>query len=643
MNVNSIDSDSSAALVLVGAPNSGKTTLYNWLTASHFTTVNYPGSTVEFNKGTLAARFGEPHFQIIDSPGTYSLFPKSEDEVVTQKLLFQSREKTNIVGVVIVMDGTQLPRQLILAEQIKEAGLPMILVLTMTDVLSKQQIILNKNILVEYFNCAVLGFDGLLGRGLDELVNQLRSMVPSDLSNLLTSVPIRDIPPSIWSSEKMEQKTIECEELAEKSLRHSRGAVDFQTQTAKLDRWLLHPLWGPLLFVLVMTLLFASVFWLATPLMDLIDSGFSYIAEEIVNLNKDSLLAQFVGNGLVASMGAVLVFVPQIFILFLGIGLLGDSGYLARGASLIDRPLSKLGLTGRSFVPLLSGFACAVPALMATRNISSKRDRWITNFIIPLLTCSARLPVYALLIGFLFYGESSLKAGFFLAFLYVLALLIAGVLAGLLNFLMPKKDPSFLVMELPLYRRPKFEGVLSQSLRRTKMYIKRAGFPIFTISTLIWVSSHFPNYQNSNVADRINTSYLGQAGKVIEPVLKPMGVDWRVGVGLLSAFAAREVFVSTLAIVFDVTADNVEDIQDTLIGQMKSAINSEGKKVFTIGSVLGLLVFFMVAMQCISTFAVSMRESGSLLFATSQLFLFNLIAYALAVGIFQLTTRIIGE
>lgn len=366
--------------------------------------------------------------------------------------------------------------------------------------------------------------------------------------------------------------------------------------------------------------------------MDLIDGGFSDLATWADETWPNSLWGNFLSQGIIASLGAVFVFVPQIFILFLGIGFLESTGYLARAATLIDRPFSKLGLSGRSFVPVLSGFACAVPAMMATRNLSSARDRWITNFIIPLMQCSARLPVFALLLAFIYKDEPGWKPGLAMAAIYFGGLLIGAIAAGIVHRILPDDKKSFFMMELPLYRLPKIKVLLRQCLQKTWAYIKRAGPIIFAFAVLIWLGVTFPQTSEET---QLEQSYMGQAGHLLEPIFKPMGVDWRVGVGLISAFAAREVFVSNLAVMFKVTGDE-DTLQDGLLETMRSATFPDGSPIFTLGSVIGLIVFFMIALQCMSTVGIAVKESGSWKFAISQLIVFNLVAYLLAVLIYQI-------
>ncbi|MNK01225.1 Ferrous iron transport protein B [compost metagenome] len=614
---------------LVGAPNSGKTTLYNWLTGSKFKTVNYPGATVEYSLGHLAHHLGEG-MMVMDTPGTYSLHPKSADEEVTLKALYENPSLGVVSGVIVVLDGTQLDRHLLLAKQVQEAGFPMVAVITMSDLLRKEGIEIDLDYLSKKLGCPVVQFDGLLAGGLKEIVAEAQKIAPK-------SNPSK---PLIWNFETLDQKLRECEIMAKEALSHKTAKAEEKlahivSATQKIDSVLLHPVFGLLFFVLIMGGLFSSIFWLAAPFMDLVDNAFTMLNEVVLSLAPDTLLADFLANGVVSSFGAVLVFVPQIFILFFGIGLLESSGYLARAATLIDRPFSAVGMSGRSFVPILSGFACAVPAIIATRNIPSARDRWITNFVVPLMTCSARLPVYAILLSFLFHGESSLKAGLALAILYLGSLVVGGFAAGVVNKFLPKKDVSFFMMELPIYRQPKVRVLLRQSLTRTMSYVKRAGPPIFVFAVLIWFGTNFPNYEIANPQQKLEQSYAGQLGKVIEPVVAPMGVDWRVGVGLISAFAAREVFVSSLAVVFNITDTDEGTQQASLLSQMSTAVNSRGEQIFTVSSVIGLMIFFMIALQCMSTVAVQVRESGSWKFAISQLVAFNVAAYVLVVIIVQ--------
>lgn len=618
------------SIALIGAPNSGKTTLYNWLTGSRFKTVNYPGATVEFSLGHLAPHLGENSLLLMDTPGTYSLHPKSADEWVTLRALFENPKVKQIDGVIVVVDGTQISRHLQMVMQLKETGFPMVVVLTMADLLRREGIEVDLEYLRKTLGCPVVSFDGLLAGGLQEIVTEALRLE-------LKAAPSRPVP---WGFELQEKKLQECERIAKEALTHKTEHAQERLNkivatTEKLDRVLLHPILGFVFFILIMGGLFSCVYWVAAPFMDMIDGWFTSLNELVASWGPETLWADFLANGVVSSFAAFLVFIPQIFILFIGIGILESTGYLARAATLIDRPFSALGMSGRSFVPLLSGFACAVPAIIATRNIPSKKDRMITSFVIPLMSCSARLPVYALFIAFLFHGESPFKAGLALAALYLGSIVIGTFAAGVVSKFVPAKEPSFFMMELPIYRRPKVRVLLRQSWTRTLSYVKRAGPVIFAFAVVIWVGTTFPHYELQDPHEKLEQSYVGQMGKVIEPIVHPMGVDWRVGVGLISAFAAREVFVSSLALTFNITDTEEDTQQKALLTQMGTAVNSRGEKIFTVSSVIGLMIFFLIALQCMSTVGVQIRESGSLKFALTQLVAFNLFAYVLVVLLVQ--------
>ncbi len=632
-----INSESLNGIVaLVGSPNCGKTTLFNWLTGSRFKTVNYPGATVDYSLGTTHVRFG-PAITIMDTPGTYSLDPKSPDEMVTVDALFRHRTFGAARLVISVVDATQLSRQMLVTRQLLSAGFRVVVAVTMSDLLRERQEELDILVLSVALGAPVVLIDGRLGGGVPELIGvigeELRSIHSKPASAGSGPRQLQN-----WDAARLQSTMEELAALAKSVIRQLTEINTKSTaaeRTRRIDNVLLHPFWGLIIFVFMMGLLFTSIFWVAKPVMDAVDFGFTYLGDHALGLAPDNLLMQFLVNGVIASASAVFVFVPQIFILFVGIILLEDSGYLARSATLVDRPLSMLGMGGRSFVPILSGYACAVPAMMAARTINSRRERWLTLFILPLMSCSARVPVYTLLLSFLFYGSAAWKAGVTLAGLYFLSLAVGGAAALLASQFLPKKDASFFMMELPVYRLPKASLVLRQAFSRTRNYAKRAGPAIFACALIVWGATTFPHIEIKNRTDRLDASYAARVGRFIEPVFKPMGTDWRVGVGLISAFAAREVFVSSLAIVFQVTDDNEATMQDTLLKKMHEAKAPDGGPLFTFASVMGLVVFFMIALQCLSTVMVSIRESGRWQFAVMQLVIFNVVGYTLAVAIVQ--------
>ena len=628
-------------VALVGSPNSGKTTLFNWLTGSRFKTVNYPGSTVDHSIGSTHDRYGSA-VNVMDTPGTYSLEAKSPDERVTMKAIFSHQTFGAARLVISVADATLLSRQLLLTRQLIDAGFQVVLAVTMSDLLAERGERLDTDKLGAELGVPVVLIDGRLGGGVKELLEVVRKETARPIARALPTAP-----PAAWSIERTEQTLKDLATLsqrvigplplteAQRAEAIKKNRTTARERTRKLDSILLHPAFGLVIFVGLMTALFSSIFWMATPAMDLVDGSFSWLAEKVLSYGPENLLLQFISNGVIASVSAVLVFVPQIFILFIGIILLEDSGYLARSATLIDKPLSMLGLGGRSFVPLLSGYACAVPAMMAARTINSRRERWLTLFVIPLMSCSARLPVYALLLAFLFKDQAPWKAGVALAAIYFLSMIVGAIAAAVANRFLKVDDKSFFMLELPVYRRPKASLVARQAIQRTKNYVKRAGPAVFIFALLVWVGTTFPHYDAASDTEKLNGSYAAQMGQVIEPVFEPMGGDWRTGVGLISAFAAREVFVSSLAVVMQVSGDDDATIQDTLLGKMQEAKAPNGYPLFTFASVLGLIVFFMIALQCLSTVVVAMKESGGWKFAIGQLLAFNLVAYALAVALVQ--------
>lgn len=623
--------DTAKFVALVGTPNSGKTTLFNWLTGSRFKTVNYPGATVDYSIGKSHERYGSESFLVMDTPGTYSLDPKSPDERVTFEAIFNHKHYGHASLVVAIADATHLSRQLLLTQQLLEAGFRVVLALTMSDLLKEHGEEIDVSALSKELGLSVVLIDGRLGGGVQELVETVRRELAAERK------PAQ--PRKAWDHERIETtaRTMHATVaplLKKKELSAEATKATARERTRRLDAWFLHPVWGLVIFVALMTALFSSIFWAATPAMDFVDGTFSDLASWVSGLQEGNLFLRFVSDGVIASLAAVFVFVPQIFILFVGIILLEDSGYLARSATLVDKPLSKLGLGGRSFVPLLSGYACAVPAMMAARTISSRRERWLTLLVIPLMSCSARLPVYALLLAFLFHDGAALNAGLALTAIYLGSLLVGAIAAVVVGRFVKIEDRSFFMMELPVYRRPRLRLVARQALTRTFAYVRRAGPPIFTFAVLMWVATNFPNFREEDPAVRMNSSYASQLGQVIEPAFEPMGGDWRTGVGLIAAFAAREVFVSSLAVVFQV-ADEEETMQDTLLAKMSEAKAPNGYPLFTLASVLGLIVFFMIALQCISTVAMAARESGGWKFALGQLVAFNVVAYVLAVAIVQ--------
>lgn len=606
-------------VLLVGAPNSGKTSLFNWLTGLSAKAVNYPGSTVEVSRGRLASHWLKDAktdlVEIVDSPGVFGLASNdvTQDELVTRRALRGENRFGAPHVVVAVIDATQLERQMLILQQLREMGVQPIVVFTMADMFSD----LHRRALAQKIP-NVIWIDGRLGGGVDRLTQAIANSKNEEL---------KDIKTVVWSeidyvNAQQKVRALLSGDIQDVAVSKARKV------TRIIDGILLNAYLAlPMLFV-VMSLLFTAVFVLAAPAMDLVDSTFANLAQYVTEATGGALWGLFLSEGIITGFGAFLVFVPQIAILFLVLSFLEGSGYLARTVILMDRPFTKVGLSGRSLVPVLVGFACAIPAMMATRTISSKRDRWITNFIIPLLTCSARLPVFALLIGILWVDAPAWQKGMAMAGMYFLSLVIGGVAALILDRIIPRTAVNPLAIELPLYRWPQWGLMVRQTWYRTRSFIENAAPVIFVLTILIWGLSRFPQHENLAAEQQLEQSYLGQVGQFMNPVFQPMGVDWRVGIALLSSFAAREVFVSTLALVIAGSADTEEA---SLINSLGSATDSAGLPIISVAAAAGLLIFFVIALQCASTVAVAYRESGSWKFAVGQLISFNVIAYVLAV------------
>lgn len=652
-------------ITLIGPPNSGKTTLFNILSGKNYKTVNYPGSTVEYSISKILSKYSI-NANILDSPGIISLIPSSPDEKVSVDSLFSHPEFGTPDIVAVTVDVSQLSRHLYLVKQLINSNFRVIVVLTMNDILKRKGFEISAEKLASILNCEVIKVDGRNGKGVDELLKSIRKQI-KEIIDTETGAVIHHAKSGhdlIDSFRKIEE--IENDVLVTGNEKDTNGSFDIQSVNEKLvvlnaarnyakpdeftlkaDKIILHKYLGLLIFFFIMALTFTSIFWLAAPAMDLISEFFSYMSEYAAETAGDGWFGNLISNGIINGVGSVLVFLPQILILFLILGLLEDTGYLARGAMLIDKPLSKIGLNGKSFVPLLSGFACAIPAMMATRTIANRKERLLTIFIIPLMSCSARLPVYALMIAFLLPRDKPWYGGIALSAIYIFSILSSVIIAAIVNKfssrLIMEKDNSSFILELPAYRRPSLNTVIGSSINNAKQYLLKAGPVILYLSLILWFITYFPDVnpetkisgksqdeisQMKN-SERIANSYAAKFGKFIEPVMEPIGMDWRIGVSLISAFAAREVFVSSMALIFKIT-DDEDNLQNSLLESMKSAeIEDTGQKLFTTATTTGLIVFFVFAMQCLSTVAISRKETGSWRIPLLQLAVFTSLAYLL--------------
>ncbi|MEJ2103498.1 MAG: ferrous iron transport protein B [Ignavibacteriaceae bacterium] len=653
-------------ITLVGPPNSGKTTLFNTLSGKNYKTVNYPGSTVEYYTSRILAKYNI-NAELLDSPGIVSLIPESPDEKIAVDSLY-SHPKLGVPDVLLVtVDACQLARHLLLPKQLIYKGFNVIVVLTMTDILAKRGKKVSESKLSRELNCEVVSVNGRSKKGIENLIQKvnlklerlnefdkgkitLNHSVKNDKTSIDFFNEIEEILKKIYEPLNPDDKidlASANKELVVLQEEISNNGFSPDELTLKIDRVLLHRFWGFVIFLLVMGITFTSIFWLAQPLMNLIDELFTDLNTLVVQNFNPGWFTYLISDGIISGTGSVLVFVPQILILFLVLGLLEDSGYLARGAMLIDKPLSKIGLNGRSFVPMISGYACAIPAIIAARTIPNKKERLLTIFIIPLMSCSARLPVYALLIAYLIPKDKSWLGGIILGGIYLFSILTSVVVAFIINKFRKKiftaEESSSFILELPTYKLPKFSSVLSHTYNSSKQYIYRAGPIILVFSLVLWFLTYFPHInpqvetngitfeqkQNIERSERLEKSYAADLGKFIEPIMLPIGMDWRIGVSLISAFAAREVFVSSLALTFKVTTDD-DQSQNTLLTSLREAkIQATGQKLFTTATSAGLIVFFIFALQCLSTVAVSRKETGGWKIPILQVLIFTSLAYVM--------------
>jgi ferrous iron transport protein B len=656
-------------ITLVGPPNSGKTTLFNFLSGQNFKTVNYPGATVEYSISKFQDKFNL-NANLLDSPGIISLLPSSPDELVAINALYK-HPTLGIPDIVIAtVDASQLSRHLYLVKQLQESGFNVVVALTMVDLLEKKGFQVAEVKLSKEINCSVVVIDPRTGNGHKELLETINQMLGSSVNNPENQ---KKIPHRIKNQDKeslvKSYKLIGHieEKVLERIPKDSDKYVDLEAANAKLkiftipsvkdnchkidettlkiDKILLHPVLGLAAFFGIMAITFTSIFWLAEPLMNYIDDFFGILTDLSTVALGNNWFGDLISNGIISGTGSVLVFVPQIIILFLILGFLEDTGYLARGAMLVDKPLSKIGLNGKSFVPMLSGFACAIPAILATRTIPNKRERLLTIFILPLMSCSARLPVYALLIAFLIPGGKSWIGGLILAAIYLFSITCSVVVAAVINKfnrkLIKEEDNSSFILELPAYRKPQLKIVINNTFNSVKIYLRKAGPAILGFSIILWFLTYFPHTNpevNANGltrqqsiemqnTERLSNSYAADLGKFIQPIMQPLGMDWRVGVSLIAAFAAREVFVSSLALIFKVTNQD-ETMQESMIDAMRNAkVKDTGQPLFTTATIAGLIVFFVFALQCISTIIVSKKETGHWRIPVLQLVIFTSSAY----------------
>jgi ferrous iron transport protein B len=699
-------------IALVGNPNCGKSSLFNELTGLRQKVGNFPGVTVDKKTGICVLN-PTLSIEITDLPGTYSLYPRRADEWVAYKELLEQQEHLKPQMILLVIDASNLRRNLLFCSQIIDLKIPVVVATTMNDLAKEKGIKIDIGGLERELGVPIVPINPRKQKGIETLKKVIERTVvqhvqPSrsefiynymlapdaireakqllninqDYTALHHLIHAQDLiqEPNlanevlkIGEKYKFNATKTQAEEIMQRyaRIRHIMQQNVVETDplkksllTEKLDNILLHKRYGYAIMMLVLFVLFQSVFWLSQYPMNAIEWSFAQLIAMLDQSIPHNWFGNLINNGILAGLSGILIFIPQIMILFGLIGLLEDSGYMARISFLTDRIMRKMGLNGKSVMPMISGFACAVPAIMSARNIENRKERLITILITPFMSCSARLPVFTILIALVipntyYFGFIALQ-GLVMMFLYLFGLFIALISAWILKWLVKSKERSFFILELPTYRSPRWKNILLTMLEKAKIFALDAGKIIMIISLMLWVLS---NYGPGNKMEEIKStytikmnalpkekqldlereektlllenSYAGRIGKFIEPAIAPLGYDWKIGIALVTSFAAREVFVGTMATLYSVDENEGEN-NTTLREKMSAATNAKGEKIYTMATGVSLMIFYLLAMQCMSTLAVVKRETKSwkwpliqLLYMSGLAYVFSFIAYQL--------------
>jgi len=687
-------------IALIGNPNVGKSTLFNLLTGLRQKIGNYPGMTVEKKTGNFV--HNEIKYEITDLPGTYGLYANSKDEQVVTDILTDPNHPQHPSLAVVVAEPGNLKRSILLFQQVRDLGIPGVFVINMIDETDKHGIKIDVEKLESKLKTPIVQTDARSGKGIKELKEALEMSISEQEKSFVTPREFSQTLEKIKEISGLENDYLNWQYLSQKELKHltdaQRNEIDslksehkivprrlqvkeilnrYETIdeildqtvsqskpekisfTEKLDKLLIHPVLGYIIFFGLLLLIFQAIFTWSVPFMDMIEEGFAWLGQKAGSNLPEGPINGLITDGIIAGIGGIVIFIPQIVILFFFISLMEESGYMSRVVYLMDRWLKPFGLSGKSAVPLVSGAACAIPAVMSARNIENNKERLITILVTPFMTCSARLPIYVVIIALIIPDESLF--GFSLQALALLGMYLLGILGALgsawvLKKIIKSNFKSYLVLELPTYKMPVWRNVLLTVWDKSSGFIIGAGKIIFAISIILWVLGTFgmgerfknaeeivltenPNlteeeFENEVTAYKLEHSFLGYMGRAIEPAIEPLGYDWKMGIGLISSFAAREVFVGTMATIYSM-GDTDDEL--TIRERMSKEINSNtGKPAYNLASGLSLLLFYAFAMQCMATIAIVKRETDSWKWTFIQFAFMTGFAYVVALIAYQL-------
>ncbi len=676
-------------IALVGNPNSGKSSLFNQLTGLNQKIGNFPGVTVDKKTGLCTLPSGKK-VEIIDLPGTYSIYPKSNDETVVTDILLHKENKLFPDVLVVVVDTSNLKRNLLLFTQMKDLGLPVVLALNMVDMADRKGLGYDLELLSTELNVPVVAINAREGNGITNLKKVLENEIEIAKSSffdvtelaknqITTYLQENPLDTAYWALQTLtiggnlaNEDSVQAKDTTlrygkinrlVKKIAQEKESVGLKPYSEKIDKILTHKIWGYVIFLSILFVMFQAIFaWASWP-MDMIDIVFSELSLWISTTLPAGVFTDLLAKGLVPGIGGVLIFIPQIAILFAFISLLEESGYMARVVFLMDKIMRKFGLSGKSVVPLISSVACAIPAIMATRNIENWKERMITIFVTPLMSCSARLPVYTILIALVIPDEYVLGIfnvqGLVLLSLYLLGFIAVLISAYVLKIIMKTTERSFLIMELPTYKTPRWKNVGLTIIEKVKTFSFEAGKIIIAVSIVLWVLATYgpgdsinnaeqnvkatlvgTEYTQAELNDKVASyklehSYVAKIGKTIEPAIRPLGFNWKVGIALVTSFAAREVFVGTMSTIYSI--ESADGDVNTIKERMKSEINpNTGEAYFTLPVGLSLMVFYVFAMQCMSTLAITYRETKGWKWPILQTVYMSGLAYVLSLITFNL-------